>query len=406
MQKIIKITDFGADETGKTLSTEAIKKAIVSGKGGTVIFPKGKFISGSLELTDDTIYMFEKGCILCAASLSNFYKIGYNHNEMKEVTSFLWAIGKKNITLCGEGTIEFGAHEYYNSTSEVICGQMYKKNETRLNQPIFFDHCSNIRVENLTFTDSPCWTLTFSETDGISVSDITIQNNRMIPNSDGIHLSASRNALIRRCRICGGDDSIALTCITNKSGVNRNISISDCELSSNSAAIRIGHNVDNVNIERIKILNSNRGIGIFTADKTKISNVTIKDVELNTRPLNKCWWGNGDSIVIAAPQSESQIRNIAVSNIYGTAGNGLIIFGNALNINNVILSDINLNLRCDGNNLLDLRPYHSKELHEKFISHIIRDSQNVSLENVNIRHSGGYSEVESNSELRFDRVRI
>ena len=102
MQEICTITDFGADSSGKAPSTEAIRQAIRSGAGGTVVFPAGEFVSSSLELRDDTAYRFEKGCVLRAEKLSSFAPIGYRHNEMKDVTSLLWAIGKKNITICGD----------------------------------------------------------------------------------------------------------------------------------------------------------------------------------------------------------------------------------------------------------------------------------------------------------------
>lgn len=392
MQNICKITDFGADGSGRTLSTDAITDAIKFGEGGTVIFPSGVFVSGSLELRDDTIYRFEKGCVLRAAELSHFAPIGYKHNEMNDVTSFLWATQKKNIMICGEGVIDFGASQYYNRSAATLGGQMYEKIVERMNQPIFFDHCENISVTGVKLTNSPCWTLTFSETDGVKVENIVIENDRLIPNSDGIHLSASRNVRIRDCRISGGDDSVALTCITNKSGVNRNIMIENCELSSNSAAVRIGHNAENVKLEHIKIHDSNRGIGIFTANNTKINNIEINDVKLETRPAAQCWWGNGDSIVIAATQSESRIGNITISDVSGSAGNGPITFGNGQNIDNISINNMDLSLDGTGNHMLDLRPYHCEPLENSFIPYIIKDSKNVFFKNVRIKYPGGYSD--------------
>ncbi|MBE6659287.1 MAG: hypothetical protein E7604_12715 [Ruminococcaceae bacterium] len=405
MTKSVNILDFGAIPNDNSDSTEAIRRAVSAGAGGTVIFPEGVFLCGSIQLYGDTEYVFDKGCVLRAAEISAFTPIGFRHNEMGDTTSMLWAIGENNISLRGEGIIDLGAWRYYH-TGVPVSGEMYQKNTTRLNQPIFFESCRNIRIEGLRFEHSPCWTLTFSRSSIIVAENLTIVNDTMIPNSDGIHFSACQKGIVRGCTISGGDDCIALTCITDFNGCNRDITVYDCELSSNSAAVRIGHNAERIRMERLHIRDTNRGIGIFTRDGTIIRDIAISDIELHTKPRGLCWWGNGDGIVISAVQEKSRIDNVQISCVRGTVGNGIIVYGNAQNVKNVKLSDISLTCIGEGNSFLDLRPYLSGQLPEKNIAYIIHGTKNTVFEEVKVNHVDAHAEYSNNANLTGEIVNL
>jgi polygalacturonase len=54
------VTNFGAVGDGKTLNTLAIQKAIDecnSKGGGSVYFPAGKFVSGTIQLKSNVIFI-------------------------------------------------------------------------------------------------------------------------------------------------------------------------------------------------------------------------------------------------------------------------------------------------------------------------------------------------------------
>jgi polygalacturonase len=66
-EHIFDIRDQGAVADGKTLCTAAIQKAIdqcAAGGGGTVYFPPGTWLSGTIELRSNVALKLEAGCRL------------------------------------------------------------------------------------------------------------------------------------------------------------------------------------------------------------------------------------------------------------------------------------------------------------------------------------------------------
>src|SRR5947199_2479608 len=61
------LTDFGGVGDGKTMNTDAFRKAIAACKkagGGEVAVPAGIFVTGPIELTDKMALLIEKGATI------------------------------------------------------------------------------------------------------------------------------------------------------------------------------------------------------------------------------------------------------------------------------------------------------------------------------------------------------
>ena len=115
------ITSLGAIGNGKTIRTAAIDKAIetssVSG-GGSVIVPKGVFMTGSIILKSNIHLYFEKGAILKGitdletyVSMSDFntedkYYMIRRHNWNK---ALIVGDNLQNVAITGQGIID-GTH--------------------------------------------------------------------------------------------------------------------------------------------------------------------------------------------------------------------------------------------------------------------------------------------------------
>src|SRR5436305_2252744 len=102
------LTDFGAKGDGKTLNTDAFRKAIAAcraGGGGEVVVPAGTFVTGPFALTDNLALVIERGATIRGSEDSK----DYEKTNADGKTSVLPLIGGEhltNVAIRGAGTID------------------------------------------------------------------------------------------------------------------------------------------------------------------------------------------------------------------------------------------------------------------------------------------------------------
>lgn len=399
------IQDFGAKK-GK-LSTVAIQKAIDTchqNGGGRVVIPSGQFSTGTIFLKSHVNLHFESGAELTGSADVNDYTFGDTRHGM------IYAEDAENITLSGRGIINGNCHTfhdynknhtYFEFNRDVIRqkdnymkegaffsdGPVAKKERPSMTIQFFF--CNNVKILDLIVKDTPSWAIRLGNCEDVEVRGISILNDLLVPNSDGIHTTISRNVRISNCHFVGGDDAIIVTGFPKVIDVNgqpkgdigeyqfgnqtdyaENIVVNNCVLRSRSAGIRVGygsHSMRNCTFSNIVIHGSNRGIGLFARDEGSIENIHFSNIVIESKLHNGQWWGNGEPIHISAiNQNENrplgQIKNIHFNHITATGEQGIVIYGaNESRIQNVTLDNIDLTI-LDGKESatyggnFDLRP--------------------------------------------------
>ena len=367
---IYDITDFGA-AGNESLSTDAIQDAIntcFENGGGTVLIPPGKFVAGTIVLKSNVHLNLSSGAELIGSLDTSDYIINGAHHGM------IYAQNAKNISITGKGIIN-GRGTQFMSDSKPHIGADFDRTRTRQGAsylpddilsedgPVAYDYrpgmmlvmlsCESIILRDIVFKDSPSWTIRFGECDNVLVDGISIYNNLMVPNSDGIHCTASRNIRISNCDVRAGDDAIIVTGFPNSigvhgidetrdpdlkvgnlSGFSENITVSNCQLQSRSAGIRVGYGeipIRNCIFSNLTIYDSNRGIGVFARDSADITNIHFDNIIIQNRLHTGHWWGNGEPIHVSTiPQQEGissgKIKNIRFSNISAESESGIVVF--------------------------------------------------------------------------------
>eukprot|EP01103_Thecamoeba_quadrilineata_P010895 TRINITY_DN2478_c0_g1_i2.p1 TRINITY_DN2478_c0_g1~~TRINITY_DN2478_c0_g1_i2.p1 ORF type:complete len:437 (-),score=28.49 TRINITY_DN2478_c0_g1_i2:37-1347(-) len=135
-------------------------------------------------------------------------------------------------------------------------------------------YCSRLRVEGVTFLNSPYWTIHPAFCTDVTFNRLTIKNPELSPNTDGINPDSSRNVLISRVNFDTGDDCIAIKSGKRVDGeefiavASENITIFDCNMFSGHGAIAIGSemsgNVTNVRINDCIITTTEAGLRMKT----------------------------------------------------------------------------------------------------------------------------------------------
>jgi polygalacturonase len=417
------VMDFGAKNNGNELTTVEIQKAIdqcFNNGGGQVFLPKGEYLVGTLNLKSNIEFHFEKGAILKASTdLTQYQK----HNE--NLAGVLYTEDSKNVSITGEGTIfGQGMAFMFPDSAKIISGEVNKYirqkfdfrkvksgigdgplyPKDRYHQMVIFSNCSEVVLSDFKCVDAPYWTILIVHCEKVKVTKVSINNNLLIPNSDGLDIISSSNVNVSGCMFFCGDDAIVLGGYAHHFGdpgfkdilkPSKNINVSDCIFQSRSSAIRIGgwdqNHMSDYNFNNITIVDSNCGINLTVRDSGSIQNVNFTNIRIETRMHTGDWWGNGEPIKISALRGVPNdkigiIKNINFTNITCSGENSILLYASEeTKLQNIFFTNFDFELKkgaledVSGGNF-DLRPniVKGKEIYKSDIPVIyIENAENV-----------------------------
>jgi polygalacturonase len=395
---VYNILDFGAAADGKTLTTASIQKAIdacAANGGGMVYVPKGEFLIATLNLASNVDFHMETGATLIATTdLTQYQK----HNE--QPAGVFYTEKAHNLSITGFGTIfGQGMKMMYTDSAKQIGGKQFTRQKDnfrklesgvgdgpfypkdRYHQMIIFSECTKLTLKDFKVIDAPYWTFLIVHSEDVLCDGLRIDNNLVIPNSDGLDVISCSNVTISNCNFSCGDDAIVLAGYAQHYGdpgfkgilkPSKNINVNNCVLRSRSSGIRIGgwdqNNMSNYNFSNIVIYDSNRGINISIGDSGSLQNVNFTNIRIETRLHTGDWWGQGDPIKITAmrgmPKSPTIgiIKNINFTNVSCRSENCINLYASdETRLQNIFFTNLQMELvkskleeTCGGN--LDLRP--------------------------------------------------
>ncbi|MGE5351933.1 MAG: glycoside hydrolase family 28 protein [Acidobacteriota bacterium] len=285
------VLDYKLDDTGQKVNTEKFQKLIdqVSQKGGTIYFPAGKYLTGSVELKSNVeIYLSKGSEILGSTSLSDYAphkpKL-QSYNDYFLLYSLFYAERAENISIRGEGTI--------NGQGSAFKVKSDKKPEKYKDRPfiIRFVECRNVHIEGIFMTSSAMWMQQYLACEDLFISKINVYNHAN-KNNDMMDIDGCKNVIISDCLGDTDDDGITLKSTSPK--ITENIVIKNCIISSHCNALKTGTEstggfknivVSNLVVKpsRSETLQSgNRegtcGINISTVDGGIVDGILVSDV--------------------------------------------------------------------------------------------------------------------------------
>jgi len=361
------ITAYGAIGDGKTLNTDAINRAVGAARkagGGTVVVPAGVFLTGTVELLSNITLEIRAGAVLKGSPNVRDYRLPGEREVFSAGARDTASVGlitarkAQNVAVIGPGTID-GSGTAFMRTGEFHSPVDFNPARTRQGDSfmdpslgtadgpvlpgdrperlLLFSDCRNVLLRDILLLDSPCWTVHLADCDGADVRGVRIHNNLLIPNSDGIHCTSSRNIHIADCDIRAGDDGVIVSGLGEKQTVSENVTVTNCTITSRSAGVRVGYgesDIRNCVFHNLVIYSSNRGLGVFARDQGSISNILFSDILIDTRFHTGHWWGKGEPIHVSAipypgRKPTGQITGVRFSNIQAKAETGIVVIGSA-----------------------------------------------------------------------------
>jgi polygalacturonase len=280
-RKDYKITKFGAVADGKTLCTEAFKKAIENCSrkgGGRVVVPSGEFLTGAIHLKSNVNLHIQKGATLKFSTNPKDYlpivHTRWEGMELMHLSPLIYAYEQTNIAITGEGTLDgqgksffwkWHGNSKYGGNQELLSQkpdrarlyEMMQKGvpveerifgENRYLRPQFIQpyKCKNVLIEGVKIVDSPMWEIHPVLCENVTVRKVHINSHG--PNNDGCDPESCKDVLIEDCFFDTGDDCIAIKSGRNEDGrrINvptENVIVRGCEMKDGHGGITIGSEI-------------------------------------------------------------------------------------------------------------------------------------------------------------------
>jgi len=247
----LNIVDFGAAADGKTVCTQAIRRAIdACPAGGTVLIPAGTFVSGSIYLKSDMELYLEEGALLLGSDNPDDYPVIRDRDE-GWFTKTRAALVEARMPgrdapgapyREGVGTLDPAAlwgrpeerlHDIRIRGNGEICGngpalapKEAAQGRNMRGTTINIRNADRVHIEGVTFSESPFWCMHFLFCEDLTLENVRVRNKFHrdgvtplgLPNNDGIDPDSCRHVTIRNCDIESEDDNIAIKAGRDREG--------------------------------------------------------------------------------------------------------------------------------------------------------------------------------------------
>jgi polygalacturonase len=308
------VKNFGAAGNGVTLDTAAIQSAISAcPSGGFVRLHNGIFLSGTIFLKNNmTLFIDPTATLLGSGSVPDYpdqhppLSNSQTHNCEK---SLVYAERCANVTITGGGTINGNGRHHFSSGVEAT-------------RPIsiWTVLCNQVNIHNITVVDAAMWTIVNMQSDYLTISNVTINDDGLNGNRDGCDVVDCWHVVIENCTIDSGDDAICL-----KSGNSRGINdllVKNCLITkSQSNGLKFGTasrgTMANITFQDCTVLHtSHSAMAVESVDGGAISDVTFQRIHFAS-----CQ--NGIFIVLGTRRRDASVGSISGITFRDITGSGM-----------------------------------------------------------------------------------
>jgi polygalacturonase len=272
--------DFGAVGDGAVLDTAAIQRAIndtARAGGGTVTFPAGDYVTGTLLLKDRVTVQLEAGATLLGSLDPAHYKLVEPFTDGVGTTrgyALIAAVDVEEAAILGPGTIDGRGAQLHAGAPNSPAGKPFLVLAAR-------SHA--VRFHNLKLCNSAAWTMHIFQSTQVTIDNVSIRSLGLA-NNDGIDIDSSREVRVTGCTIESGDDAICLK--TTSPTPCRDITISNCTMTTRCAAFKIGTesagDFSNIRLSDCHVIEANLGaVKLLSVDGANISDVAVERMQVD-----------------------------------------------------------------------------------------------------------------------------
>jgi len=361
----IDITTRGAVGDGNALNTKAIQAAIdecSKNGGGTIVVPKGEFITGSILLKSGVSLEVQEGGVLKGSPHVEDYPIMNwrieGHTEPRPM-ALVNALNDDHLHITGPGTIDGNGLPFWQSfrppSRVVVSGKSDNYNTPEL---CFIQDCSGVLITGVHLKDAGFWNLHLYR-----CKDVTLENSKIdvshvmtAPSSDGTDVDSCQNVTIKGCTYSVDDDCVCLKGTRGADAVNdtqspptEHVIVSGCTFEQGLGGVVLGTEatiIRDVEIQNCTFKGKMPMLRVKFRPDTPgqhYDNIRLHDCTADgTGPFVFIEPNHGVKGVKPQP-GQSSVDNITITNVTGSCGSpGKLKGGPGVKVSNITYQNVNL----------------------------------------------------------------
>ncbi|RYE30591.1 MAG: exopolygalacturonase, partial [Sphingobacteriaceae bacterium] len=337
------IAEYGAIGNGIKLNTSAIQAVIddcAKNGGGTVVIPKGVFLSGAIFLKPGVnIEIMQDGVLKGSTNIEDYPKVITRIEGHFEPWRTALLNGDKvdHLRITGKGSLDGSGEPFWKLFYSRRTADP-KTTNLSVERPrlTFIQNSHDVKISGISFINSGFWNLHLYHD-----QNVTVDNCRFIaphgavpddhaPSSDGIDVDSSQDITINNCFFSVGDDDIALKGSKGPFAMNdkdsppvERIRITNCVFEAGGGVMTCGSEatiVRDVKIEHCTARGTNvLQLKLRPDTPQQYENISLNDITMegSSTLLKIAPWTQYFDLKGQAPP-KSVVRNISISNVKGS----------------------------------------------------------------------------------------
>jgi polygalacturonase len=200
---VVNILDYKVDNTGKTVETAKINQAIgdVSARsgGGVLFFPPGAYLTGTVMMQSNVKLYVDAGAVIRGSRRNADYVSPPMPAGARPLRALFVFNNVENAGLAGQGAVDMEGYPWLWHDFQPDTGDGKSRSEEGLvNDPhgtgvkgYIVNHCRNISFQGLLLLRSAYWTVTVSDTEGFTSTNIKIVNRKQQYHDDAYDITGN-----------------------------------------------------------------------------------------------------------------------------------------------------------------------------------------------------------------------
>ena len=255
------ITQLGVGSDSTKLSTHAIQNIIDKAEengGGTIVIPKGVYLTGALFFKPKTKLLLQQGAELKGSDDISNYPLIPSRMEGRSIYYYAAVINAYHVdsfSITGPGRINGNGLRYweyfwaYRDSMRKI-GKSATNLEVHRPRLLFIWGCNDVIIQNVKLHNSGFWTTHLYQCNNVLIENCDIRSPFKpvpAPSTDGVDIDVCKKVTIRNCYISVNDDAV---CIKggkgpdahkrSENGIVEDILVENCDFGDSHGTLTLG----------------------------------------------------------------------------------------------------------------------------------------------------------------------